>query len=541
MTLKFSAGLKTVLTLSVFPLASLLTGPAHAAIHIGAWSPIYKGIDYAIGTADTAEPRAQQVHALRIDLKDPDVRLFGTPSNGAAPLDTTSQNAGQFLTQHGLQVAVNTSFYTPCCSSTPENKDLVGLAMSEGVLVSPAHADARAALLVTWPNIASMVNTVDEPWSTNGVRTAFAGSNFVLGNRNDLPTSADNIYPARTLAGLGDHVAGDRRYLILLAIDTGMSGVSEGASRAESPAWLQRFGAHTGLTLDGGGSTTMVRSDPSTGFKLLNRPNGGTFQRLNGSHVGVFAPAFSGPVQPTFVTKWLVGTRDNKVSDFSAESGGANNPPGNPNGLDDDYYFAGTYPAPVGTLLKDEPWQFLERAVIRFNPPNDTTLRFHFNLTGDEAHAQNRFRYSTHVFQQDGDGARAVTLEILLNNVLVHTASLTQGQSYRSPEFGAAAVNAVAGPSGLTVRQTGGTAQWSNFDFHQLEVKAMPPVMRIAQSAGQVQLAWTTNVTGYVLQSATNALSAWSNVTDAPTVMGSEFVVSQPVASATIFYRLQKP
>jgi len=497
-----------------------------------------------LGTADTSEPRAQQVHALRIDLEDPDVRLFGTPPNGVAALETTSQNASQFLTQHGLQVAVNTSFYTPCCSSTPEGKDLIGLAISEGVMVSPAQSDARAALLVTWSNVASAVNTVDEPWSTNGVRTAFAGSNFVLGNRNDLPTSADNIFPARTLAGLGDDTIGDNRYLILLAIDAGMPGVSEGASRAESAAWLQRFGAHTGLNLDGGGSTTMVRADPATGWKLLNRPNGGTFQRLNGSHVGAFAPPFSGPFQPAFVTKWLVGTRDSKVSDFSAESGTANDPPGNPNGLDDDYYFAGRYPAPVGTLPKDESWQYLERAVIRFNPPNDPTLRFHFNLTSEEAHGQNTFRYSTHIYQQDGDGTGQVTLEVRFNNVLVHVVSLTQGQSFRSPEFTAAAVDAVTGPNVLTVQQIGGTAQWSNFDFHQLEVKALPPRLRIAPAASnQMQLAWSTNVTGYGLQFSTNLLElqAWFGVTNPPTVSGVEYVVTLPLRSEPTFFRLRKP
>ena len=177
-------------------LGGLFTWTAGATVIVGPWAPIYKGVDYAAGNADTSEPRAQQVNALRIDLKDPDVRLFGTPANGAGALETTSQNASQFLTQYGLQVAVNTSFYAPCCSSVPEGKDLIGLAISEGMLVSPAQSDARAALLVTWSNVASMANTVDEPWSTNGVRTAFAGSTFVLGNRNDLPATPDNVYPA---------------------------------------------------------------------------------------------------------------------------------------------------------------------------------------------------------------------------------------------------------------------------------------------------------------------------------------------------------
>jgi len=528
--------------LLVAVLSACQGGACTAAVIVGSWTPIYTGIDHAVGTADINEPRPQWVNALRIDLHHPGVQLFGTPSNGAAPLETTSQNASQFLTQYGLQVAVNTSFYTPCCSSIPEGKDLIGLAISEGALVSPAQAEARAALLITWANVASLVNTVDEPWSTAGVRTAFAGSNFLLGNRSDLPTSPDNVFPARTLAGLGDDVPGDNRYLILIAIDTGLPGVSQGASRAESAAWLQRFGAHTGINLDGGGSTTMVRAD-GAGWKLLNRPNGGTFQRLNGSHVGAFASSFTSLIQPALATKWLVGVRDNAVSDFSAEDGTANSPPGDSAGLDDDYYLAGSYPAPVGALLTDEPWEFLERAVIRFDPPNDTTLRFHFSLTGDEAHGLNGFRYSTHVYQQDGDGDREVTLEILLNGIAVETVSLTQGQSHRTTEFSAAAVNAVAGPNVLTVRQTGGSARWTNFDFHQFEIRVVPPALRIVRVLpSQVDLAWTTNVTGYVLQSTSNlqALGSWSDIANSHGVIGNEFVVSLPSTGQAKFFRLSR-
>ena len=56
--------------------------------------------------------------------------------------------------------------------------------------------------------------------------------------------------------------------------------------------WLSRFGAYNGLELDGGGSTTMVRSDDHGGVIVLNRPiNQGIpgNQRWNACHLGVFA------------------------------------------------------------------------------------------------------------------------------------------------------------------------------------------------------------------------------------------------------------
>ena len=58
---------------------------ARAAIIVGPWIPIFRGVDRARGEADASEPKLQKVNVLRIDLKDPDLELFSTPSNGDAP------------------------------------------------------------------------------------------------------------------------------------------------------------------------------------------------------------------------------------------------------------------------------------------------------------------------------------------------------------------------------------------------------------------------------------------------------------------------
>ena len=105
-----------------------------AELRCGAWRELFPGIEHATGETDA--PRLQQVHAVRIDLQPPDLRLVLTPDNGDAPRETTSQTASQFLAEHGLQVAVNVHFYGPCCAPTPEGKDLVGLAVADGQVVS---------------------------------------------------------------------------------------------------------------------------------------------------------------------------------------------------------------------------------------------------------------------------------------------------------------------------------------------------------------------------------------------------------------------
>ena len=59
------------------------------------WIPLFKGVDHATGASN--DPRLQQVNALRIDLLDPDIRIFTTPTNGAGLLETDGQTASPVL------------------------------------------------------------------------------------------------------------------------------------------------------------------------------------------------------------------------------------------------------------------------------------------------------------------------------------------------------------------------------------------------------------------------------------------------------------
>jgi hypothetical protein len=52
---------------------------------------------------------------------------------------------------------------------------------------------------------------------------------------------------------------------------------------------------------------------------------------------------------------WSLGENDNTtLADFQQEDSIANEPPGSPAMLDDDYYFAGVYPDPIGVVAEDE-------------------------------------------------------------------------------------------------------------------------------------------------------------------------------------------
>jgi hypothetical protein len=95
---------------------------AHAASNsVSAWIPIFKGIEQAAGTNNGGAVELS-VNALRIDLQDPDIRLFVTPpaSNYVAnSRETFLQTPREFLLEHGLSVAINSGQFSPAGYNNP--------------------------------------------------------------------------------------------------------------------------------------------------------------------------------------------------------------------------------------------------------------------------------------------------------------------------------------------------------------------------------------------------------------------------------------
>src|SRR5688572_3737715 len=225
---------------------------ASATNTVSSWVPIFKGIEQATGTNDGGTV-ALSVNALRIDLRDPDIRLFVTPpaSNYVAnQRETLLQTPREFLREYGLSVAINSGQFTPGGyenpSGTPAAVD--GLVRSEGRLVSEQTnpAESLSALLFTtnneptlihvnWPattNLAGVFNAVSGmyPLISNGVNIAYAYTNS---------SSTLHRRQPRTVFGLSE----DSRYLIWVTIDGRQSDFSDGALDWESAEFLLLYGA----------------------------------------------------------------------------------------------------------------------------------------------------------------------------------------------------------------------------------------------------------------------------------------------------------
>lgn len=266
------------------------------------WRPIYRGIDFAELATD--KPRPLVVQILRIDTSAEGLELFTTPGNGDETLETNGQTTRAFLEEHGLSVAINTHFFTPCCNRIPgEAKDLIGLSIAQGELVSPHTDPGQRDVFIFEAGIyddssvdaillnESQLDQLDSYTPTH----AIAGR--VILDQGTLIDGDDDFSTARhprTLVGLG------KRYndLYLVTIDGRRPGYSTGASLAEAAAILHHVGAATALNVDGGGSTTMVIRDPDGASQLANSPSGG-FERVVGSNLGFRARPLQPGSQPT--------------------------------------------------------------------------------------------------------------------------------------------------------------------------------------------------------------------------------------------------
>ncbi len=195
-----------------------------------------------------------------------------------------------------MALAVNADAFSPW--PAPFNQrtptDLQGLAVSAGTLVSRGAGTPSLMELKTGAlQIAASAPDTD----ITNLRLAVSGFGLCLDNGQ--PIDGGNDLHPRT--GLG--LSADQRYLVFVAID-GRQPSSHGATTQELGTWLKHFGAHRGINMDGGGSTSLAWWDANSGkddqCQLLNRPvgNGANLEELpellfspseraNGNNLGV--------------------------------------------------------------------------------------------------------------------------------------------------------------------------------------------------------------------------------------------------------------
>ncbi|MEN1678931.1 MAG: phosphodiester glycosidase family protein [Planctomycetota bacterium] len=246
------------------------------------WAPLFVGVDHTEWKVE--QPVLMHADALRIDRSAPGVRVFTTPANGDEPLETNGCTTTAFLARRKLQVAMNTHFFGPCCKKIDgEPKDLIGLAIHNGTVVSPPgkwHAVLfmKSGAVEVRPESPTLLDEIDPSLVAHGL----CGELLMTGGEL-LPAASEGKRHPRSAIGF----SADRRTCYLMAIDGRRPGHSLGATLRDVAEQLAHLGAAEAFNVDGGGSTTLVAAGANGTPNVLNVTS--AEERVVASHLGFFA------------------------------------------------------------------------------------------------------------------------------------------------------------------------------------------------------------------------------------------------------------
>jgi len=257
---------------------------------------IFQGIRYI--KQEQTSPHKQISHIVEIDLGDPEVRFMTTPGNGEeGPRETWCETTRAFVKRTGAQVGINGNFFI---NDTEPHTELLGLAVSAGDVVSPWDKGwAKYAVNIGKDNKVTFVKRAEGGSGTCKIVpevklfNALSGNEMLVsGGKIQVSKDEEERHP-RT--GIGKT---DDNKLLLLVVDGRQPGYSVGMTYHEMATLFLLFGAVEALALDGGGSTTLVFSDPEP--RVINVPlpmkmPGGFvikppgIERKNGNNLAIFA------------------------------------------------------------------------------------------------------------------------------------------------------------------------------------------------------------------------------------------------------------
>ena len=247
---------------------------------------LYTGIHYVRQVRQS--PRPMVIHLVQVDLRAEGISPLVTPGDPEAELPLSARSTSQFLEEFNLQLAVNGDGFTPWRSNGPldvypksgEGVAPIGLAASQGVQYSTL-TDDEPVLYISRNNRAQF----NAPGGR--VYNAISGNQMLVTRGQALSTLEGDPEPRTALAL-------DRRgrTLLILVVDGRQPGYSEGATLAELAALIIEFGGYTGMNIDGGGSSTLVRESVTGGAQVLNSPVDQGIpgrERVVGNHLGIYA------------------------------------------------------------------------------------------------------------------------------------------------------------------------------------------------------------------------------------------------------------
>jgi uncharacterized protein YgiM (DUF1202 family)/GH25 family lysozyme M1 (1,4-beta-N-acetylmuramidase) len=229
---------------------------------------IFNGVTYFRKTMQS--PRKMVAHVLAVDTRTTGLKSLVTPPSNADGLMCT-RKVSQFLTEFGLQVAVNgdgfkyldQNTYDPqqYCPNGGEPVKVNSYAASRGTVYSQQWASRP----IMYINKSNEVTFNEEK---GAVYNAVSGDRMLVEKGKPVSNLESQSVEPRTAAGTNQN----GRWLFLVVVDGRQPGYSEGITFPELADFLISQGIYTAINLDGGGSSAMVIESVLGGPFVLNSP-----------------------------------------------------------------------------------------------------------------------------------------------------------------------------------------------------------------------------------------------------------------------------
>lgn len=251
---------------------------------------LYEGIVYR--RIVRVAPRPMIAHVIVIDRKTAKVSFLVTPADQEGDLPLNARTTSQFLDEFNLQIAINGDGFEPWWSRGPadyyprsgdpvapngptaSDGDFYSLGVLERVGIAPTMYISRQG----YPSFNSRPGRV---W------TAISGDRMLV-SKEEIEGGLDGtVREPRTAIGINRN----GRYLYLVVVDGRQPFYSDGATFQELAEILLEQGAYFAMSLDGGGSSTLVIQGEDGGPLVLNSPIDNYIpgrERPLANHFGVF-------------------------------------------------------------------------------------------------------------------------------------------------------------------------------------------------------------------------------------------------------------
>lgn len=232
-------------------------------------------------------PRLVIAHVLVVDTKANGFRLLVTPPDNAEGPPLLARTTTQFLDEYDVQIAINGDGFYPWWSRGP-----LDYYPQVGDPVTPNGFTASNGKVYAMGESTEPVMYISRRGGfsfrkPNRVFNAIAGDRFLIQGGDKVYGLDRSERDPRTAIGFNKN----GRWLYLVVVDGRQPLYSAGATFDELAEILIAHGAYFGMSLDGGGSTTMVIEGDEGQPVILNSPIDQYVpgrERPVANHIGIF-------------------------------------------------------------------------------------------------------------------------------------------------------------------------------------------------------------------------------------------------------------